>query len=129
MGDVKGEIPLNRKAKTVFYKDLKLQYQYEFGSTTEPQVTVVNEYPIKADQNIVLLSRNEPLELWCEKCGKSPGVVLCSVCYGFEDEGIFCSKCVKIHSKSCEDFDDYGTMPVVNSPRMGVYGYEGGELM
>src|SRR5699024_4905742 len=83
MEEVKGEVPLSRKAKMVFHKDLKLQYQYDFGSTTELQVTTLHEYPIKADENIVLLSRNEPLTLWCEKCGKHPGVVLCSVCFGY----------------------------------------------
>ena len=28
----------------------------------------------------------------------------------------------------CSDFDDYASMPVVNSPRMGVCGYEGGSI-
>lgn len=128
MEELKGEIPFSRKAKMVFYKDLKLQYRYDFGSTTELQLTVVNEYPMRTDQDILLLSRNEPLELWCDECGKSPAAVLCSVCYGYEDEAVFCSKCAKVHAKSCEDFDEYGTMPIVNSPRMGVCGYDGGRI-
>lgn len=128
MEALKGEVPLSRKAKKVFYKDLKLQYQYDFGSTTELQVAVVNEYPIKADQEIVLLSRNEPLGQKCEKCEKNTAVILCSVCYGYKDEGIFCSTCAKKHAKTCEDFKEYSAMPVVNSPRMGVCGYAGGEV-
>lgn len=123
-----GQVPLSRKTKNVFQKDLKLQYQYDFGSTTELQLTVVNEYPVKADQDLMLLSRNEPLELLCEKCEKSPAILICSVCNGYEDEGMFCSKCAKKHAKSCDDFDDYATMSVVNSPRMGVCGYEGGRI-
>ena len=128
MEELKGEVPLSRKAKKVFYKDLKLQYQYDFGSTTQLQVTVVGEYPIKADQKIVLLSRNEPLGLKCEQCEKNTAVVLCSVCFGYEDEGLFCPTCAKKHAKTCEDFRAYSAMPVVNSPRMGVCAYVGGEI-
>src|SRR5690554_540546 len=104
MEALKGEVPLSRKAKKVFYKDLKLQYEYDFGSTAELQVTVVNEYLMKADQKIVLLSRNEPLGLKCEKCEKNTVVILCSVCYGYADEGLFCPACAKKHAKTCEDF-------------------------
>lgn len=128
MEDVNGQVPLSRKTKNVFQKDLKLQYRYDFGSTTELQLTVVNDYPVKADQDLVLLSRNEPLELLCEKCDKSPAILICSVCNDYEDEGMFCSKCAKKHAKSCEDFDDYAAMPVVNSPRMGICGYGGGHV-
>lgn len=128
MEELKGEVPMSRKAKKVFYKDLRLQYQYDFGSTTQLQVTVLDEYLMKADQEIVLLSRNEPLGLRCEKCEKNIAVILCSVCYGYEEEGLFCPACAKKHARSCEDFKDYSAMPVVNSPRMGVCGYVGGEI-
>ncbi|MDR1553015.1 MAG: hypothetical protein LBS69_06085 [Prevotellaceae bacterium] len=46
----------------VFYKGLKLEYKHDFGSTTELLLTVVEEYPVKDDEKIVLLSCNEPLE-------------------------------------------------------------------
>jgi hypothetical protein len=49
-----------KKAKEVFEKGLQLNYEYDFGSTTALALTVVGEYPIKADKKIVLLSRNEP---------------------------------------------------------------------
>ena len=86
MEETKGEIPLNRTANAVFHKDFKLQYQYDFGSATELQLTVVSEYPVKADQRVLLLSRNEPVELWCETCGKSPAAILCSVCNRYEED-------------------------------------------
>ncbi|MBJ7883031.1 hypothetical protein [Gelidibacter salicanalis] len=124
----RGEIPMGRKASKTFYKGLKLQYQYDFGSTTELEITVFNEYPIASDEPIVLLSRNEPLPILCETCGKGPAVTMCSICYGYEGEGIFCEKCAKKHEKKCDDFADYGEMPVVNSPRMGVCAYDGGTI-
>ena len=127
MEDANGEIPKSRKTKAVLSKGMKLQYDYDFGSTTSLQLTVTDEYPAKADEQIVLLSRNEPLEILCEICGKVPAVQLCSVCMG-QEASAFCKKCAKQHAKTCSDFADYAAMPIVNSPRMGVCAYEGGSI-
>jgi hypothetical protein len=119
--EASGEIPMGRKVKLVLATDLKLDYEYDFGSTTYLKLSVAAEYPVKADKKIVLLSRNEPLEWLCDLCGKEPATQVCSA-----HEDLFCDKCAKKHAKKCEDFEDYAAMPVVNSPRMGVCGYEGG---
>ena len=119
------EAGMTKKTQDLFEKGLQLVYEYDFGSTTSLTLTVVDEYPIKADKKIVLLSRNEPLKIMCSVCGKLPAVELCTVCM-YDEEAVFCEKCAKKHSKKCEDFFDYAAMPVVNSPRMGVCAYEGG---
>lgn len=126
MGDDR-EISMNQKINKVLYKDLKLNYQYDFGSTTELQLHVLNGYPVKADEKIVLLSRNEPFKIECSSCHKNPATKICNVCL-YEEEAFFCNECSKKHAKTCEDFADYAQMPVVNSPRMGVCAYEGGEI-
>ena len=95
-----GEVPMSRKAKEVLTNGLTLEYEYDFGSSTELELTVVSEYPIKADGKIVLLSRNEPLEITCETCGKEPATQICAVCI-HETESVFCDKCAKKHSKTC----------------------------
>ena len=120
-----GEIPMNKKAKDIFHKDLKLQYEYDFGSTTELQLTVVEKFDAAAPQPLVLLSRNERLIIPCPLCGQQPATQVCSVC---EDENCFCDACAKKHAKKCPDFADYAAMRVVNSPRMGVCAYEGGDI-
>ncbi|WP_044266160.1 hypothetical protein [Bacteroides timonensis] len=125
MENCAGEIPMDRKVKNVFCKGLKLEYEYDFGSSTELIVEIVAEYSVKADDKIVLLSRNEPIGWLCEKCGKAKATLICTVCVGNE-ESMFCGKCAKKHAKECEDFADYAAMPIVNSPRMGVCAYEGG---
>lgn len=127
MEEQNGEIPMSKKAKDVLRKGLKLNYEYDFGSTTDLQVTVTDEYPVPAGEKVVLLSRNEPLELLCEMCGTEPATLICSVCMDHE-ENMFCKKCAKKHGKTCSDFDDYAAMPVVNSPRMGVCAYDGGSI-
>ena len=126
MDDANGEIPMERLAKEALTKDLKLNYEYDFGSTTKLQITVVDEFPIRADEKIVLLSRNEPLEIMCEKCGKKPATQLCTICMCDGSESAFCDSCAKKHAKKCNDFADYAAAQVVNSPRMGVCAYDGG---
>ena len=113
------------KVKDVFQKGLVLEYDYDFGSTTTLKVNVVESFNYKTKEKIVLLSRNEPLKLICSVCGKGIAEVMCSVC---SEDNLFCKKCAKKHEEKCEDFADYAKMPVVNSPRMGVCGYEGGMI-
>jgi hypothetical protein len=123
----KDEISMSLKANEILYKGLKLKYEYDFGSTTELLLFVIEEYPIEADGLIVLLSRNEPLELWCHTCKKEPATQFCTV-HGWDEDRMFCNKCAEAHAKKCEDFRDYAALPVVNSPRMGVCCYSGGSI-
>ena len=125
MEEAAGEIPMSRKVKDALYNGLTLEYEYDFGSSTLLTLTVIDEYPIKADNKIVLLSRNEPLEITCCICKKVPATQICSICICDKDAE-FCDKCAEKHSKKCSDFADYASMQIVNSPRMGVCGYEGG---
>jgi hypothetical protein len=122
-----GEVPMSRKTNIVFHKGLKLEYEYDFGSSTELLLTVVEEYPVNADKKVVLLSRNEPLEWLCDTCKKKPAILICTI-HDWKEDSLFCKKCAERHAKKCEDFRDYAAMPVVNSPRMGVCGYEGGVI-
>ncbi|MDR3245275.1 MAG: hypothetical protein LBT50_02445 [Prevotellaceae bacterium] len=127
MEETNGEISMSRKVSQVFYKGLALKYEYDFGSSTNLQLTVMDEYPVKADKKIVLLSRNEPLEWLCDLCQKEPATQICTV-HDWGDDSMFCDKCAKKHARKCSDFREYASMPVVNSPRMGVCAYTGGAI-
>ncbi|MDR1896166.1 MAG: hypothetical protein LBR10_05185 [Prevotellaceae bacterium] len=127
MEEIDDTVPMSRKVKDILYKDLILEYEYDFGSSTELSITVMGEYSVKADKKIVLLSRNEPLDIMCNSCKKVPATQICTACI-YEKEAEFCDKCAKKHAKKCEDFEDYASLPVVNSPRMGVCGYTGGTI-
>jgi len=120
-------VEMTTKAEKAFKKGKKLNYQYDFGSTTMLTLTVVEEYPVKADKKIVLLTRNEPVDLMCNTCKKVPASQICTVCM-YEEHAVYCDTCAKKHAKKCEDFDDYASLPIVNSPRMGVCGYTGGSI-
>lgn len=121
------EVPLGTKAFKVFKKGKKLNYEYDFGSTTYLEIEVKGEYKIKAHDSIVLLSRNEPLKIICATCGKKTAVNICTV-HMYEEYAFYCESCSKKHAKKCEDFADYASLPVVNSPRMGVCAYDGGQI-
>ncbi len=119
--------PKGSEVETIFRKGMKLKYDYDFGSTTRLEIQVVNEYNIAFLGGILLLSRNEPLPILCHICEKKPAIKICSI-HIYDGESMFCKDCTKIHAKKCPDFDDYASMTVFNSPRMGVCAYEGGLL-
>lgn len=97
-------------------------YPADFGSTTDLIITV-SDYrvgPWKKDK-ITLLARNNPIEYLCSKCGKKAARSVCPEC--IYDGGFLC--------EDCEDSHECGTemlLPVCNSPRCGVCGYEGSDI-
>ena len=117
------EIKKATRISNTYEKGKKIQYDYDFGSTTRLDIVLVDKINIPASKPIVLLSRNEPLEIMCHRCGEKSAIEICSVHYE-----LFCEDCVPKHKKECSDFNDYASMPVVNSPRMGVCGYDGGSI-
>lgn len=126
-GFERGTKPMTTKVAKVLKKDMLLTYEYDFGSTTELKIKVMDKYTIPLQEdNILLISRNEPLPILCMSCNKEYAQEICSI-HIYED-GFFCKKCAKKHAKECEDFADYAKMNVVNSPRMGVCAYEGGGM-
>ena len=111
---------MNCKLKSVLQKGMTFGYEYDFGSTTELMITVVNARMLKnRKEKIVLLSRNNPIEAVCDTCGKKPAAYICEECY-YEGCGYLCEDCAKTHECG-EDM----LLPVCNSPRMGVCGYCG----
>lgn len=121
------EIGMNNKVGDVFKPKLKIFHDYDFGSTTRVFLQGKKQYSLNLSEDIILLSRNEPLNLMCATCKSKPAVNLCTVC-SWDGYAFFCKSCSKKHAETCEDFDDYSQMPVVNSPRMGVCGYTGGAI-
>jgi hypothetical protein len=95
---------------------VKLDYEYDFGSTTHLSLRVAGEYsrsPMESDFR--LLARNEPPDIPCAQCGK-PATQVCVECEGTP----LCDPCAPEH-KCGEEM----LLPVLNSPRAGVCGYTG----
>lgn len=109
--------------KSVLEKGMQIGYEYDFGSTTDLILTV-SDYRIQPWKNdkITLLARNNPIEFICSECGKKAAVSVCTQCI-YEGVGFLC--------EDCEDTHECGTemlLPVCNSPRCGVCGYEGSSI-
>lgn len=98
---------------------MKLEYEYDFGSTTALSLRVLEEQPGSLPKpKIRLLARNEPPEIRCSACGK-PATTICTECE-CQGDGALCKACAADHECGEEMF-----LPIVNSPRIGVCGYCG----
>ena len=117
------EIPKKRSADEVFEPGIELTHIYDFGTSSETLIKVVGmrEGKPTTSRPIALMARNLPPEAQCIKC-KKPAAWLCIECL-HEDEvwGTLCDKHGQTHPH-----ENYGEpLPLVNSPRLGMCGYEG----
>lgn len=104
-----------------FDKGEKLVHEYDFGDTTELVITFgesVIAGKLPGREKIRLIARNNPPEHKCDVCGK-PATHICPAC-AFDGAGWLCEGCTESH-----ECDEGMLLPVTNSPRCGVCGYEG----
>lgn len=117
------EIAMSRKIEKVFAPGFETIHLYDFGTTSETLVKCANmregvpttKYPI------ALMSRNLMPETKCIKCEEDASW-LCMECL-YEDDvwGSLCETHAEGHPHR-----NYGDpFPLVNSPRVGMCGYEG----
>ena len=121
------KIKMSDTVTDIFVPKVKIYHDYDYGSTTRVELKAGKAYSLHLKETLILLSRNEPLKLMCVTCKKLPAVYLCSTCI-YDGYAFFCEKCAGKHGETCADFTDYASMPIVNSPRMGVCGYTGGSI-
>lgn len=118
------ELPMSRKLATFMRPGLEIDYDYDFGTTTELRLVVVDEYEglVAPRRPIELLARNQPPLIVCDECGDRPATRMCALC-AWEGEGWLCETCAELHV--CDDDDGPYFLPLVNSPRAGVCAYTG----
>ena len=123
------EISIFNTANEVFQKGAVLEFNFDychqFASPTFLNITVIEEYFVKADSEIVLLSRNEPLAIICRDCGKMSAS---KMCIAHQQYRWLCDECAQEHAKICSAFNDNAAKQIVNSPRMGTCRYAGGTI-
>ncbi len=124
IGDSWGEeVPMSRKARQIFSLTNELYHVYDFGTSSETLIKVIDTREGKplSRHAIELMARNLPPEEECIVCGK-PASWLCNECLIEEDTwGVLCDEHAKTHPH-----EDYGELVrIVNSPRMGMCGYTG----
>ena len=117
------EIPKKRHADEVFQPGIELTHIYDFGTSSETLIKVVGIREGKPTNSrpISLMARNLMPECECIEC-KQPAAWLCMECL-IEDEvwGTLCDEHAETHPHG-----NYGEpVPLVNSPRLGLCGYQG----
>ena len=101
-----------------FNKGNVLLHEYDFGSPTETLITVVGTVYRKQQKGVRLLARNVPITFACCECG-APAKFIALEDYDNENP-YYCEKCIEKNEELCDL-----TLPITNSPRMGVCGYSG----
>lgn len=112
-----GSIAMNKVLDTVIEPGLKFEHMYDFGTPTELTLKALSVQTVAAQKGVMLLARNLPPAIPCDKCGK-PATQVCTECDW--EECCYCNDCVENHEHGEEML-----LPVVNSPRTGVCGYCG----
>lgn len=119
---------MHYELKDLIEKGMTFRHNYDFGSTTELNLRVVSMYEASIgtdDEPVQVLARNDLPTVYCHQCGE-PASLVCSYCIS-QGEGWLCEKCSRKHDCQNEgmEFAEEMKLPIVNSPRVGVCGYEG----
>lgn len=118
---------MNFRLKDVAEVGDTMIYEYDFGSTTELVIKIQSCREGETRNNeIVILSRNNPLEVVCGKCGKNKAQWVNPEAYYNDGNPFWCEEC--IDNDVDEDSELDFLLPICNSPRMGVCGYEGSSV-
>lgn len=117
------EIPMSTKVERILEVGVKLTHIYDFGTSSETLIKGVAKREGKATtpHPVALMARNDRPEVDCIEC-KRPASWLCIEClYEYDKSGTLCDEHVETHPH-----DNYGEpIPLVNSPRVGMCGYDG----
>lgn len=115
-------LPKTLRADDLLRRDLVLVHEYDFGDPIFLELRVLGMRRGRAlsKHPIHLLARNSQPPIPCMKCAE-PAVAICMECVIENREiGTLCEKHERAHRHR-----NYGRLPVVNSPRMGMCGYTG----
>ena len=117
------EISKRKRIDQVLKVGDELTHIYDFGTSSETLIRTVGtregkpltKHPIK------LMARNNSLEAQCTECDQVAKWWCPECVYELDESGLLCDEHMEAHPH-----DDYGgVMPLVNSPRVGMCGYDG----
>ncbi|MBD2019564.1 hypothetical protein H6F43_05115 [Leptolyngbya sp. FACHB-36] len=121
-GGLAQQLGKQRKIAEVFASTSELTHIYDMGTSSETLVKLVGTREGKpTTRPIALMARNAPPEDPCIECGQR-ATHLCTECLIEEETwGALCDEHAETHPHN-----NYGEpIPLVNSPRLGMCGYDG----
>jgi hypothetical protein len=117
------EIAMSRRIEAAIASGQELTHIYDFSTESVSLIKPVGQRLGKpvTTRPIVLLARNVTPVVACQEC-QQPASWLCMECVIEEDaQGVLCDQHAKNHPH-----EDYGDpVPLMNSPRLGLCGYDG----
>ena len=117
------EIPMHTPLRRLPKSITELYHIYDFGTSSETVVEWVDQRHGKSTTShpVTLMARNTMPEIQCMKC-TDQATWLCLECISEHDtSGTLCDAHASSHPH-----EEYGDpLPLVNSPRSGMCGYEG----
>ncbi len=117
------EISNRRKVGQVGEPGVELTHIYDFGTSSETLVKSIAVRKGKATTShpIALMARNSLPEASCIQCSRAASWFCMECLYEEEESGTLCDEHAQGHPHA-----DYGEpIPLVNSPRLGMCGYDG----
>lgn len=117
------ELSDSKTADQAFDADTELIHLYDFGTTSETRIRVmdVRDGTPTTEHPIALMSRNEMPDIPCKECDQQAEWLCLECLYDTDESGNLCDDHVEDHAH-----DAYGApMPLLNSPRTGMCGYDG----
>lgn len=118
-----GEMSMRSRVQEVFEPGAEVIHIYDFGTSSETLIKDLETREGKPTTRhpIVLMARNQMPELQCQECDET-AAWLCNECiYEEERTGMLCERHARAHPH-----EEYGEpLAIVNSPRVGMCGYEG----
>jgi hypothetical protein len=117
------EIPMTKKISAVFSPGMYLTHIYDWGTSSETNIrcTGIREGAAMTRHPVLLMARNNMPEHICVECKKSASFFCWDCIADFGAWEPLCETCVKDH----ECFEDRQPGDIINSPRMGMCGYDG----
>jgi hypothetical protein len=116
------KLAMVRRIDEVLGPGIELTHIYDFGTSSLTQIKVVGtrEGAPTTNRPIALMARDLMPVDECIECGH-PATRVCMECVIEENTwGTLCDEHARTHPH-----EEYGTLPLVNSPRVGMCGYEG----
>lgn len=117
------EISKQRRIEQIFRPGLELTHIYDFGTSSETRIKMVDVRKGNAltSHPLFLMARNDQPEAQCIECDALASWLCLECVYEMDGPGTLCDEHAQSHPH-----DDYGEpMPLVNSPRVGMCGYAG----
>ncbi len=118
------EIAMRRKLGEVMRPGVELTHIYDFGSSTETRIKLVGvRYGLPLSPHpITLMARNDPPFYQCSRCEQA-AVAECQECAFEGKNSLYCA--AHLADEPHAEDDEALYVSIVNSPRVGVCGYQG----